>query len=190
MSTNGKLLRTVRKWFDFLRFLKKYDLKCLNLHQYNSNHRMEYKYKTTIEQYNLADCPPEDGNILPCECYHYVFEDKDHRDNFLPISERDPKRINNLKDIKKCALIGLSCYLSEKEAVDKWNRYNKYPDYAFEQNVGTFLCRLLLKKEDGTTSKDKETTTHFNFYEYHHVNLKSQILEMKPIPKNQHDDKI
>jgi hypothetical protein len=145
---------------------------------------MDYKYKTTIEQYNIINCPPKDDNLLPCECYHYIFEDINHADNFLPIAERDPKRINNSKDIQRCALIGLSCYLREQEAVEKWNRYNKYPDYAFEQNVGTILCKLLLKKEDGTTSKDKKETTHFNFYQYSSTNLKSQILEKKPIPKD------
>ncbi len=144
---------------------------------------MEYKYQATIALYQLADCSPKDDGTLPCECYHYIFEEENHADNFLPISERKPERVNSAKDQQKCSLIGLSCYLSAEEATKKWNRYNKYPDYAFEKSVGTILCKLCLNKEDGTATKDKEHSTHFNFYEYSSTNLKSKILEKKPITK-------
>ncbi len=142
---------------------------------------MEYKYKQTMEKHNLIDCPSEDSNILPCECYHYVFEDINHKDNFLPKSERKPEGMNDLADETKCAWIGLSCFLNPQKAKKMWqSQVDRYPEFA-TQIAGTVLCKLSLSKNDGTTSEKSKKTTHFNFYEFVHTNLRDKIIGLESL---------
>jgi len=52
---------------------------------------------------------------------------------------------------------------------------------SFAAQVGSILCKISLAKEDGTATKDKESSSHFNFYEYSQTNLKTKILDCTPI---------
>jgi hypothetical protein len=136
--------------------------------------KMSYKYQLHIEKYNLTNCPPVDGAILPCECYHYIFEDIQDKNNFLPHSMRKPEDFVILQDSKKCSWIGLSCYADYEKAVENWNHWNKIKKGKFAKQVGNFLSKLKLDINDGTTSI-KESNSHFNFYEYQSCELHKKI---------------
>lgn len=133
---------------------------------------MKFKYSEKINILGISNCPPnecsavEDGGI----CYRWVHEDIKHQNNFIPVLEITPKRVNSInfkENSKKCLGFALSMHDSLENSRNHF--YNVLADLPnFFQIVGTHVAELTLKADDGYQTKSSQTPFdkgHFDFFE-------------------------
>ena len=84
----------------------------------------KFKYQEDmdiIKNEHNCDCPNKDLKaISPFEAYRYVFEDINHKSNFLPQLKDNPARFIDDNGKKKCDYLNLSMY-SKILPVNKYN---------------------------------------------------------------------
>ena len=83
----------------------------------------KFKYQEDmdiIKNEHKCDCPSKDLKaITPFEAYRYVFEDINHKSNFLPQLKDDPARFIDDNGKKKCNYLNLSMYSKIEGAKEK-----------------------------------------------------------------------
>lgn len=131
---------------------------------------VSFKYKNYLNQFK--NCPPNTAVELDGVAFRYIFEDKNHANNFLPVLLISPKRINSSKfdsDQMKCSGYGLSMYNTLKNASFSHKKMSKkFPN--FYKIVGNFIAELDISSKNGLqTTIDKKG--HFDFHEFVECNL-------------------
>ncbi len=126
-----------------------------------------WKYQEQIK--NIANCPPSDYKPIDMICFRWVFEDKKHRNNFLPIFVINPQRMIDKADIEKCSGYALSFFDSVKNAKKRYLKlYERFEN--FDQSVGTHIAKTVIKPDDGVASPPNKIG-HFNLHEFSETNL-------------------
>jgi hypothetical protein len=87
---------------------------------------MRFKYQRMIE--SLANCPPVHYESREFIAYRFVFEDLTHQNNFLPVLEIKPKRINAQEFVTeqaKCLGYALSLFDSLEHAQRRYQQISR-----------------------------------------------------------------
>ena len=138
---------------------------------------MQFKYSEKINVEGIINCPPNDCSVIENVdvFYRWVFEDLNHKNNFIPVLEISPKRINNPKfntNTKKCSGFALSMHDSLENSRNHF--YNTLADLPnFFQIVGDHIAALKVDINDGyitNPSKKHFDKGHFDFFEQKNIN--------------------
>jgi len=137
---------------------------------------MRFKYKELIS--HIPNCPPSDSQCKEITAFRFVFEDLNHRNNFIPVLLINTQRINTArlkKDADKCAGYALSFFSTLENAKKRYFELKyKRGLKNIDKILGTHIAQGLIIENDGVVSKvDKQG--HFNLHEFEQVDLKSQF---------------
>jgi hypothetical protein len=136
---------------------------------------MRFKYHSYISQ--LSNCPPFNFKPQERRSFRFVFEDLDHKNNFLPVLLIKPERINSPQfsnDEAKCSGYGLS-FFNTLESAQKRYLALKKSFRNINKIIGTHIAEGMITKEDGVVS-DISPGGHFDLHEYEQVNLRSKFF--------------
>lgn len=137
----------------------------------------KFKYQEDmdiIKNEHNCDCPRKDLKaIYPFEAYRYVFEDINHKSNFLPQLKDNPARFTDANGKKKCDFLNLSMYSKIEGAKEKYYQLiNTSPN--FWKTAGTHIANGVLDAEDGLITEENDIS-HFELYEFEDVELKKKF---------------
>ncbi len=133
---------------------------------------MNFKYANEIEKLGIIACPPMHKCSLPDleVVYRWVFSDKTHKKNFIPVLVITPKRITSPKFIeqkKQCGGFALSMHDSLENSINHYQNMCKEVEN-FWQIVGDKVVKLDRTLLDGlgdAPSENEFDRGHFNFFE-------------------------
>lgn len=143
---------------------------------------MKFKYSEKINILGISNCPPNECSAVEDSgiCYRWVHENIAHQNNFIPVLEINPKRINSpsfKEDSKKCLGFALSMHDSLDNSRNHF--YNVLADLPnFFQIVGTHVVELNLETDDGYRTKSSKVLFdkgHFDFFEQKNLNWTERI---------------
>ena len=141
----------------------------------------KFKYQEDmdiIKNEHNCDCPNKELKAInPFESYRYVFEDINHKRNFLPQLKDDPIRFTDANGKKKCDYLNLSMYGKIEGAKERYYQLlNTFQN--FNKTAGTHIANGMLDSDDGLITEEG-TLSHFELYEFETVELKGKfkILE-------------
>jgi hypothetical protein len=147
---------------------------------------MKFKYAEKISALDIVDCPPKEAQKIEGVdfIYRWVHEDIAHKNNFIPVLEIQPARVQNFKsNAKKCSGFALSMHDSlENSRRHFQNLRENLPN--FPQIVGNFIAELKIKTGDGCRTYPSVMDFdfgHFDFFESEHLNLSARIFEIYEI---------
>jgi hypothetical protein len=137
----------------------------------------KFKYQEdmdNIKNEHKCECPNKDLKaISPFEAYRYVFEDINHKSNFLPQLKDNPARFIDDNGKKKCYYLNLSMYSKIEGAKEKYYQLiNTIPN--FWKTAGTHIANGVLDAEDGLITEENHIS-HFELYEFEDVELKNKF---------------
>lgn len=143
--------------------------------------RFKFKYQQDMDmiknQFN-CDCPDKDLNLIDnYESFRFVFEDINHKRNFLPQLIDKPTRFLKNNGKTKCNYLNLSMYSKFDKAKERYYQLsNTFPNIG--KSIGTHIANGVLDFKDGMVT-DEDQTTHFGLYEFADADLKKKfnILE-------------
>ena len=151
---------------------------------------MKFKYSEKINILGISNCPPsecnpvEDGGV----CYRWVHENIEHRNNFIPVLEINPKRVNSAnfhENPKKC--LGFALSMHDSLGNSRNHFYNVLADLPnFFQIVGTHVVELSINVADGYQTKSSPAVFdkgHFDFFEQKDLNWLERISNKFEIKK-------
>lgn len=113
---------------------------------------MQLKYGQYINE--LGNCPPAYYEGRTFVAYRFVFENLQHRNNFLPVLAVNPKRISSPEfaaNQAKCLGYALSLFDSVANAERRYQQISRY-NKNFYKTVGTHIAGGQIVKADGLAS--------------------------------------
>jgi hypothetical protein len=146
--------------------------------------KVTFKYSEKTAENGIIDCPPSEVEKVDGIDFYYrwIHEDWHHKDNFVPILQINPKRINTPKfktNKMKCSGYALSMHNSRENSLIHFkNIESNTPN--FHQVVGSYIAELKIKTGDGyftTPSKSEFDFGHFDFYEIKEIDWVAKIFE-------------
>jgi hypothetical protein len=146
--------------------------KCAN--QLAEQMAMRFKYQRMID--SLENCPPAHYESREFTAYRFVFEDLTHQNNFLPVLEIKPKRINAQEFVTeqaKCLGYALSLFDSLEHAQRRHQQISRY-NKNFYKKVGTHVAEGEIASTDGVASPVDENG-HISLHEFEGVNLQPKF---------------
>lgn len=137
----------------------------------------KFKYQEDmdiIKSVHNCDCPNKELKaITPFEAYRYVFEDINHKSNFLPQLKDEPARFIDKNGKQKCDYLNLSMFAKIDGAKERYYQLaNSFPN--FKKTAGTHIANGILDAEDGLIT-DEGYLTHFGLYEFENVELQNKF---------------
>jgi len=136
--------------------------------------RNTYKYEEYLQkvrEIHNIECPFENAENLLIEAFRWVDEPM-VEENFIPtpiLQALQGKKIREfpIGDERNCTNHGLSLFISQKKAKD---RFNSLHPRIQQQLAYTRIAKGTIEEDDGVnTSSDKNG--HFTFFEYEGVEL-------------------
>ncbi|WP_026710137.1 hypothetical protein [Flavobacterium filum] len=136
---------------------------------------MDFYYKSEIELLEKS-CPPLDYYSKKINCYRWVFENINDKNNFKAQADKNPSILNNKSDIKKCEYFALSFHDTEENSRNHFNYLNGFIKNA-KKRFGTHIAFGNIEENDGVCGLTDQNG-HFN---YHHVKNHNFQLKFKII---------
>lgn len=129
-----------------------------------------FKYQKQIE--NIPNCPPPACRSVNTEAFRFVFEDTNHRNNFLPVLLINPKRQFS-KNTDRCSGYALSFFSTLEKAKNRYLKLKKV-----NKNIGKLLgdhiAKGFINETDGLVS-ETDKGGHFDLYEFENAELKRKF---------------
>jgi hypothetical protein len=133
---------------------------------------MNFKYANEIKKLDIVGCPPMDKCSLPdlTIVYRWVFSEKTHQNNFIPVLVIKPERVTTPKFIeqkKRCGGFALSMHDTLENSINHYQNMSKEVKN-FGQIVGNKVVKLDRTLLDGlcdVPSKNEFDRGHFDFFE-------------------------
>lgn len=142
------------------------------------------KYYSFIK--DLDDCPPLQSKEINMNAFRFIFDKRNHPDNFKPVLLIKPARINDRSfdtNEMKCSGYALSMFdslLNSKNLFIKQISRNKN----FGNNVGNYVAEICIESNEGVatdpSSKESELG-HFDFFEYENTNFYNKIVNIEKL---------
>lgn len=140
---------------------------------------MLLKYGRLIE--GLLNCPPAACRSMNITGYRFVFEDLNHRNNYMPPLVIHPQRVNSPKfstDARKCEGYALSMF----DGLDKAKR--KYAKLArdfrnIERTIGCHIAEFVIEEKDGLVST-ANSEGHFDLHEFEETTFLDRVRLVCP----------
>jgi len=135
---------------------------------------MSLKYHDMIK--DLPDCPPITGKNITTDSYRFVFNDINHKNNFLPALIITPKRINSKifsEDRMKCSGYALSLFNKLENAIKRYVKLQKSVRN-IKKTIGDHIASGLIDKSDGYVTEPNKHG-HFDLHEFDDVHLKNKF---------------
>lgn len=123
----------------------------------------DFFHKDEISQLN-PKCPGDHCLPVNRDSFRWVFDNIEDARNFQSQAFKNPKILNDKKDIEKCAYYALSFFTSLDACKARFKAFNTMGDLAYKR-FGTKIARGTLSENDGVSDKIS-ATGHFDF---HHV---------------------
>ena len=145
---------------------------------------VKFKYSEKIDTLGITNCPPNDCSVVESVdiFYRWVFEHINHKDNFIPVLEINPKRIDKPKfntTTKKCSGFALSMHDSLENSLNHfYNILSEQPNLF--QFVGNHIVALKIDINDGyrtIPSKKYFDRGHFDFFEQKNINWIERVSD-------------
>jgi hypothetical protein len=133
-----------------------------------------FKYQPMIE--SLANCPPAHYESPEFVAYRFVFGDLTHQNNFLPVLEFKPKRINAQEfasEQAKCLGYALSLFDSLEHAQRRYQQISRY-NKNFYKTVGTHVAEGEIESTDGLASP-VDDNGHISLHEFEGADLPAKF---------------
>jgi hypothetical protein len=136
--------------------------------------------KYTNQLVDLTNCPPSNNIYSYDTAYRFVFEPLDSR-SFIPQGIKSPSRISNPNNNNhtKCSLFSLSMFISENDAVNRYEALKKICKN-IDKSLGTHLAVGTLNVNDGLQYR-ANNDGHFDFHEHACTNLAPQFSIVKAL---------
>ena len=132
---------------------------------------MQQEFKYAVKLALFTSCPPPDSAPVKVTLFRYVHQDPDHKNNWRPPAEIDPRRAN----MQCCAGYALSFLTSKEAARRRYSRLAiKYPKISTA--LGEYLATVDVQPEHGFLSPRGE---HRDLHEY--FNASFFPTEVEPI---------
>jgi hypothetical protein len=128
------------------------------------------KYQKQIE--GIQNCPPPVCRSITIESFRFVFEDINHRNNFLPVLLINPKR-QLTADPERCSGYALSFFCSIGKAKTQYLKLKKR-NKNIGKSLGTHIAQGFINETDGLVSEINKNG-HFDLHEFKNVDLKSKF---------------
>lgn len=118
-----------------------------------------------------VSCPPEDYNPKNITVFRWVFADIRHKKNFTPryylvpsaeLEKVDAITDSRKRDSKKCAMLALSFFDSEKAAIERFNFFLKGGKTVYKR-FGTHIASCEIGTNDGVNEEPNDIG-HFNHH--------------------------
>lgn len=125
------------------------------------------KYQT--EMCKIANCPPSNGIEEQQIAYRFVFDPIDEK-SFIPQGVKNPSRVDNTLEKRKCSTLALSFFISEESAKDKFYALSKNSKN-LHKTLGSHIAKGVLNTTDGYRTKICKKSGHFDFFEKKDANF-------------------
>lgn len=135
---------------------------------------IHFKYEHAID--DRENCPPAYYESREFTAYRFVFEEINDKNNFLPVLEIKPKRINSPEfatEQAKCLGYALSLFDSVENARRRYRQISRY-NKNFYKTVGTHIAGGRIEKQDGVASP-VDDNGHVSLHEFEHADLSSKF---------------
>lgn len=129
-----------------------------------------FKYQKQTE--NIPNCPPPTCKPMNIEAFRFVFEDMNHRNNFLPVLLINPKRQLS-KNSVRCSGYALSFFSSSERAKNQYLKLRKR-NKNIGKRIGTHIAKGFIDETDGVVSEINKSG-HFDLHEFKNVDLKRKF---------------
>ncbi len=129
-----------------------------------------FKYQKQIE--NIPNCPPPACRPVNTQAFRFVFEDTNHRNNFLPVLLISPKRQLS-KNTEKCSGYALSFFNSLEKARSRYLKLKRV-NRNIGKLLGTHIAKGFINETDGLAS-EADKCGHFDLYEVENADLKKKF---------------
>lgn len=135
------------------------------------------KYKNDLVK--ITNCPPCDCERKTLQAYRFVFEPV-CMNSFIPQGKKSPVRICNEKNDKtKCSLLALSMFITEAQAIAKYQALKK-KHKNIHKIIGTHLAKGQINDSDGLVTKYNHEG-HFDFFEFLNTDLTKNFVVLKDL---------
>lgn len=109
-------------------------------------------------------CPPDDFEGRETEAFRWVFEDMEDERNFVPQYFKNP-RYAQAEDSVRCQALGLSFFVSEEYARERFLYYYDKLGSRANHILGNHLAKGMLKPSDGVSNRE-DFGGHFTFHPF------------------------
>ena len=138
----------------------------------------QFKYQAKLDGLK-EPCPPAEYTSVDITLvFRWVFEPIENPINFLPLSLRDPPRIQLFNDKGKCDAWALSLYNTRAAAINRFKIIMNRNPQSFK-TLGTHLAVGFIQETDGVNSEVSEETGHISHHPYNTTDFAARfrILE-------------
>ncbi len=123
----------------------------------------KFRYQESMNNLSIS-CPPSECEPRETIAFRWVFEHIEDEKNFLPQFFKNPNYANAREDVQ-CQSLGLSCFVSEQQARQKFEKYlNRIGPTAYKV-LGEKVAKGFLNSFDGHCSLS-DSSGHFTFHPF------------------------
>jgi hypothetical protein len=124
---------------------------------------MNFKFSENFKKLSVK-CPPEHYKSKNMTVYRWIFDEINDERNFQPLACRNPKRILNFDDSKKCQSFALSFYNTENNARQQFSLLKEQIGNNVYRNLGTKVACGNITEEDGVSDEPNFETGHISHH--------------------------
>lgn len=129
--------------------------------------------KYCVDLCAISNCPPSTSESVQRQAYRFVFNPICEK-SFIPPGKMSPQRVSKAtKDADRCALLGLSMYVSKEKALNRY-KYLKKNHKNIDKLIGTHLAKGEIEPKHGLTTKPNNQG-HYDLFESKGVELSSDF---------------
>lgn len=125
--------------------------------------QMKYEYQNDYDTLSET-CPPDSFESLRIDpVFRWVFDDINHKNNFISQYHRKPKRFLNKSDSMKCKAMGLSFFSNVEGAINRYKDLRNQLGDGISETLGTKIAVGYVTEQDGVNG-DFDAVGHFTHH--------------------------